>query len=87
MRLAPNCPSICVRILCDEAAQLNYQALTLGLVRRRCIIVFARFAFSVIRCWRESLRTGNSLRSLAYVPSHPQYADFFAGATAQDGES
>jgi hypothetical protein len=26
--------SICVRILCDEAAHLNYQALTLGLVRR-----------------------------------------------------
>ncbi len=25
--------SICVRILCDEAAHLNYQALTLGLVR------------------------------------------------------
>ena len=28
---------ICMRILCDEAAHLNYQALTLGLVRRhRC---------------------------------------------------
>ncbi len=26
--------SICMRILCDEAAHLNYQALTLGLVRR-----------------------------------------------------
>jgi hypothetical protein len=26
--------SICVRILCDEAAHVNYQALTLGLVRR-----------------------------------------------------
>ncbi len=26
--------SICVRILCDEAAHLNYQALTLGLARR-----------------------------------------------------
>lgn len=26
--------SICARILCDEAAHLNYQALTLGLVRR-----------------------------------------------------
>ena len=26
--------SICVRILCDEAAHLEYQALTLGLVRR-----------------------------------------------------
>lgn len=26
--------SICVRILCDEAAHLNYQALTLGLMRR-----------------------------------------------------
>ena len=26
--------SICVRILCDEAAHLNYQALTIGLVRR-----------------------------------------------------
>src|SRR5712691_7479415 len=26
--------SICVRILCDEAAHLNYQALTLGLIRR-----------------------------------------------------
>src|SRR5260370_35800493 len=25
---------ICMRILCDEAAHLNYQALTLGLVRR-----------------------------------------------------
>ncbi|HYM11127.1 MAG TPA: hypothetical protein VEU62_10350 [Bryobacterales bacterium] len=27
--------SICVGILCDEAAHLNYQALTLGLARRR----------------------------------------------------
>lgn len=27
--------SICKRILCDEAAHLNYQALTLGLIRRR----------------------------------------------------
>ena len=27
--------SICLRILCDEAAHLNYQALTLGLVRHR----------------------------------------------------
>jgi hypothetical protein len=26
--------SICARILCDEAAHLNYQALTLGLIRR-----------------------------------------------------
>jgi hypothetical protein len=26
--------SICMRILCDEAAHLNYQALTLGLIRR-----------------------------------------------------
>lgn len=26
--------SICVRILCDEAGHLNYQALTLGLIRR-----------------------------------------------------
>src|SRR5207249_3559470 len=26
--------SICVRILCDEAAHLDYQALTLGLIRR-----------------------------------------------------
>jgi hypothetical protein len=26
--------SICVRVLCDEAAHLNYQALTLGLIRR-----------------------------------------------------
>jgi len=26
--------SICMRILCDEAAHLNYQALTLGVVRR-----------------------------------------------------
>ena len=26
--------SICVRILCDEAAHLNYQALTIGLLRR-----------------------------------------------------
>ena len=26
--------SICVRILCDEAAHLNYQALTLGIIRR-----------------------------------------------------
>lgn len=26
--------SICVRILCDEAAHLNYQALTIGLARR-----------------------------------------------------
>jgi len=26
--------AICVRILCDEAAHLNYQALTLGLIRR-----------------------------------------------------
>ena len=27
--------AICVRILCDEAAHLNYQALTLGLIHRR----------------------------------------------------
>jgi hypothetical protein len=27
--------SICMRSLCDEATHLNYQALTLGLVRRR----------------------------------------------------
>lgn len=26
--------SICVRVLCDEAAHLNYQALTLGMIRR-----------------------------------------------------
>lgn len=26
--------SICMRVLCDEAAHLNYQALTLGLIRR-----------------------------------------------------
>jgi len=26
--------SICVRVLCDEAAHLNYQALTIGLIRR-----------------------------------------------------
>ena len=26
--------SICMRILCDEAAHLNYQALTLGIIRR-----------------------------------------------------
>jgi hypothetical protein len=31
---SPLLRSICVRILCDEAAHLNYQALTLGLVRR-----------------------------------------------------
>jgi len=27
--------SICIQILCDEAAHLNYQALTIGLIRRR----------------------------------------------------
>ena len=26
--------AICVRILCDEASHLNYQALTIGLIRR-----------------------------------------------------
>ncbi len=31
---SPLLRAICVRILCDEAAHLNYQALTLGLVRR-----------------------------------------------------
>jgi hypothetical protein len=31
---SPLLRSICVRILCDEAAHLNYQALTLGLIRR-----------------------------------------------------
>src|SRR5207245_9502874 len=31
---SPLLRSICMRILCDEAAHLNYQALTLGLVRR-----------------------------------------------------
>jgi hypothetical protein len=32
---SPLLRAICVRILCDEAKHLNYQALTLGLVRRR----------------------------------------------------
>jgi hypothetical protein len=32
---SPLLRAICIRILCDEAAHLNYQALTLGLVRRR----------------------------------------------------
>ncbi len=31
---SPLLRSICVRILCDEAAHVNYQALTLGLIRR-----------------------------------------------------
>jgi hypothetical protein len=31
---SPLLRAICVRILCDEAAHLNYQALTIGLVRR-----------------------------------------------------
>ena len=31
---SPLLRSICMRILCDEAGHLNYQALTLGLVRR-----------------------------------------------------
>jgi hypothetical protein len=31
---SPLLRSICMRILCDEAAHLNYQALTLGLIRR-----------------------------------------------------
>jgi hypothetical protein len=31
---SPLLRAICIRILCDEAAHLNYQALTLGLVRR-----------------------------------------------------
>lgn len=31
---SPLLRSICVRILCDEAAHLNYQALTLGLIHR-----------------------------------------------------
>jgi hypothetical protein len=32
---SPLLRAICVRILCDEARHLNYQALTLGLIRRR----------------------------------------------------
>jgi hypothetical protein len=32
---SPLLRSICARILCDEAAHLKYQALTLGLLRRR----------------------------------------------------
>jgi hypothetical protein len=32
---SPLLRAICVRILCDEAKHLNYQALTLGLIRRR----------------------------------------------------
>ena len=31
---SPLLRAICVRILCDEAAHLNYQALTVGLIRR-----------------------------------------------------
>jgi hypothetical protein len=31
---SPLLRAICVRILCDEASHLNYQALTLGLIRR-----------------------------------------------------
>ena len=31
---SPLLRSICMRILCDEAAHLNYQALTLGIIRR-----------------------------------------------------
>jgi len=31
---SPLLRAICVRILCDEAAHLNYQALTLGMIRR-----------------------------------------------------
>jgi hypothetical protein len=32
---SPLLRAICIRILCDEAAHLEYQALTLGLIRRR----------------------------------------------------
>jgi len=32
---SPLLRAICVRILCDEARHLNYQALTIGMVRRR----------------------------------------------------
>lgn len=32
---SPLLRAICVRILCDEASHLNYQALTLGLIRRQ----------------------------------------------------
>ncbi|HEV8040835.1 MAG TPA: ferritin-like domain-containing protein [Bryobacteraceae bacterium] len=32
---SPLLRAICVRILCDESRHLNYQALTLGLIRRR----------------------------------------------------
>jgi len=39
--------SICIRILCDEAAHLNYQALTLGLIRGR---VSERSQVQRIRC-------------------------------------
>ena len=60
---SPLLRAICVRILCDEAAHLNYQALTLGLVRRPLLKELDRSArFATRRCSRrQQFCYGNSI--------------------------
>jgi len=62
---SPLLRSICMRILCDEAAHLNYQALTLGIIRRplceRARVVRTRFHSILFRCtsmllWQQHYR-------------------------------
>jgi hypothetical protein len=62
---SPLLRSICMRILCDEAAHLNYQALTLGSIRRplceRARVVRTRFHSILFRCtsmllWQQHYR-------------------------------
>jgi hypothetical protein len=51
---SPLLRSICMRILCDEAAHLNYQALTLGLIRRplsaRALAIRSFLHCTLFRC-------------------------------------
>jgi hypothetical protein len=62
---SPLLRSICMRILCDEAVHLNYQALTLGSIRRplceRARVVRTRFHSILFRCtsmllWQQHYR-------------------------------
>jgi len=57
--------AICVRILCDEAAHLNYQALTIGIIQRRVakparemrrVCHAALFRAAAIVVWRQHHR-------------------------------
>src|SRR5204863_9918525 len=52
--------AICVRILCDEAAHLHYQAQTLGLIRRKRgtlpFVHSALFHVTALLLWRQHRR-------------------------------